>query len=120
MNVEVYRIIHLIGLVLLILGLGGVVLLRDELKKGLKTGTAKCLGAFHGIGLLLMLLGGFGMIAKLQYGFPGWIIAKLVIWLILGGWLVVGKKGSLSPPLYWAVILLLCTAAFYLVSYKPF
>jgi len=120
MNVEIYRIIHLIGLVMLLLGLGGIVLLREELKKGIKTGTAKCLGAFHGIGLLLMLLGGFGMIAKLKYAFPGWIIAKLVIWLILGGWAAVGKKSNMPAPLYWLVILLLCTTAFYLVSFKPF
>ena len=53
----------------------------------------------HGIGLLLILLGGFGMQAKMKdvyqavygSGFPTWLIIKIVIWLALGGGIVLAK-----------------------------
>ena len=35
-----------------------------------------------GIASLLVLIGGFGLITKLRVGFPGWIIVKIVCWVI--------------------------------------
>ena len=43
----------------------------------------------HGLGALIALTGGFGLVARTgvaQGGaFPGWVWAKLVLWLLLGG-----------------------------------
>ena len=46
----------------------------------------KLVAALHGTALFLILLGGFGMLARLgivQGGLPGWIYAKLALWVAL-------------------------------------
>ena len=55
--------------------------------------TKKRVMMITGIASLLALVGGFGLQAKLQVGFPGWFIVKLVCWLGLSAlaglvWLV--------------------------------
>lgn len=56
----------------------------------------------HGVGLLLLLVAGFGALAKLGYkGPPGWAIGKLAIWLLLGAAPVIFKK---APQVAKAVV----------------
>ena len=38
-------------------------------------------GMITGIFALLMLIGGFGLVATMKVGFPWWVIIKLVCWL---------------------------------------
>ena len=99
---------HLIGMLMVFFPLGG--LLVYSANGGLKKNNvwrAKT-AATHGLGLLLSLVGGFGMIAKLQgVGFPAWAWIKLAIWLALGGVTVmIAKKPELAKVL-WLVILAL-------------
>jgi len=54
---------------------------------------------FHGIGLFLLLLGGYGMLAILKkmtgaaFSYTaGWIILKVVIWLFFGGFIVLRQE----------------------------
>lgn len=80
----------------------------------------KFAGITAGIGLLLVLLGGFGLIAKLGYGFPLWIWIKMAIWVVLGGLIaVVTRKPELGKILWWVVILLGVLAAT-VANFKPF
>lgn len=72
------------------------------------------------IGLILALVSGFGLIAKLGIGFPGWIIAKLTIWITIGGLIaVINRNRMFGVVFWWLVISLGCTAA-YLAVIKPF
>lgn len=61
----------------------------------------------HGLGLFALLLGGFGMLAKLQVGtmLPGWVAAKLLIWLVLGLSTLAIKRLSInfSKVLWWSL-----------------
>lgn len=43
--------------------------------------TKKRVMIITGIASLLALVGGFGLQAKMNYGFPGWMIVKIVCWL---------------------------------------
>jgi len=76
----------------------------------------------HGIGLLIVLIAGFGMLAKLNLmgSFPGWAVGKLVIWLALGALPApiyrMGKKSMMFAPI---TVLLGALAAFFAI-YKPF
>ena len=86
MPLEAYKVIHLVGVFLILLPLGGICL---HMANG---GTReypnrKFAAILHGIGLLIAIVGGFGMLARLgmMQSLPAWVIAKLVIWLILGG-----------------------------------
>src|SRR5690349_1286086 len=54
-----------------------------------------------GIASILVRVGGFGWQAKLGYGFPGWLIVKLVCWLGLSalagfGYRKRGAAGALA------------------------
>jgi len=57
------------------------------------------------------------MIAKLQYGFPWWVLVKLVIWLALGGMLAVAKRKALSRPVILALVLVLGLVSVWLCIY---
>ncbi|MBC2594863.1 hypothetical protein H5P28_11390 [Ruficoccus amylovorans] len=120
MSIQLYKVIHLVGVMMVFLGYGGLIVrgFLDRDNKGLRV-----LGAVtSGVGLLLLLLGGFGMVAR--YGgaisyLDGWLIAKYVIWLILGAAIaIINRKPKLGMPAWWA-ILILGAAAAYLGIMKP-
>jgi hypothetical protein len=76
----------------------------------------------HGIGMVLVLVGGFGMLARLGifWPWPGWIVGKIIIWLVFGVLIaVIGRVPALAKPLWWITIALGAIAA-YLALNKPF
>lgn len=118
----VYKVVHLVGVLMVFLSLGGVA--THAINGGTKNHSwRKPVAATHGIGLVLSLVGGFGLLARLgivQGGLPGWIWAKLVIWVffaILVGVLV--RKPTIAKPL-WLVMITLGGLAAYLAGSKPF
>ena len=70
-----------------------------------------------------MLLGGFGMLARLgivQGTFPAWLWVKLVIWGMLAAALVIPRRRpTLARPLLLSLPVLGGLAA-YMAIYKPF
>ena len=73
-----------------------------------------------GIASLLALIGGFGLLAKLQYGFPGWIIVKIVCWLGLSALAGFGYRRRGAAGALAAVALLLAFIAVVMVYIRPF
>ena len=73
-----------------------------------------------GIASLLALVGGFGLQAKLGYGFPGWLIVKIVCWLGLSALAGFGyrRRGAAGTLALVAVVLAL--VAVVMVYTKPF
>jgi hypothetical protein len=119
MPTELYKLLHLFGLVLAFVAIGGLAL------HGVNGGTkdsnkARKLAAMtHGIGMLLLLLGGFGMLAKAGGGFPPWIIGKLAIWFLIGASMMpLQRKPELAKTLWFALPVLAIVAAS-LALYKP-
>lgn len=91
MTIETYRLLHIIGIIALFFGFGGVLFLNanHEKSKGQQKIPASLkIQSFvaHGVGLILILISGFGMLARLGYAhdIPGRIYAKLIIWILLG------------------------------------
>ncbi len=115
MTIETYRIIHLAGLVLVSMGLGGV-LLRPSAESKPNKAAAIC----HGIGLLAMLVAGFGLLAKRPYDFPWptFIFIKIGIWLLLGAMPALVKRGVVPIGLGWLVAALAGLSAVYLGIHK--
>lgn len=76
----------------------------------------------HGVGLFLSLLGGFGLLARLGIvhgGLPGWVLAKLGIWILFAVLIaVVSRKPSWAKPV-WPLIIILGGVAAYLAGSKP-
>jgi hypothetical protein len=125
----VYRLIHFFGIFLLITSLGGAVM-RGMLRGAALTGSAdvdaaarqtrRVVAASHGIAMLLILVGGFGMLARLDVGFPGWVMGKLVVWLTLGAMLGLANKLVGRARVLWFAIPVLAFAAAWMAYSKPF
>ena len=118
----VYKVVHLVGVMMVLLALGGVA--TNFANGGAKTHRwRKPIAITHGIGMLLSLVGGFGLLARLGIvhgGLPGWIWAKLGIWMVFGGLLgLLPRKPNWAPAL-WPLIILLGGLAAYLAGSKPF
>ena len=111
---ELYKFIHLLGLCALFLGLGGILMQTGEGKP------PKLFLALHAGGLVAMLVAGFGRAARLGFHLnSGWIMLKIVCWLVLGAMPVLVRKGYVPKPMAWLVALLVAAAAIYLAIEKP-
>lgn len=113
MSYETYKILHLIGLVVLFISLGALAFVPLEKRKPLMI--------LHGIASIVMLVAGFGLLARLGMArdMGTWVYIKIVIWLILGATPVILKK---KPALAMPVLLMsigLGTLAAYLAIMKP-
>jgi len=119
----VYKLLHLVGIFLLFSAVGGIAL--HALNGGTRqSNTARRLvAAIHGGALFVILLGGFGMLARLQIVqgmLPGWVWGKLLIW---GAMVFIAVLPYRRPRAARWVLLaspLLAGAAAYLALYKPF
>lgn len=115
----IYKLIHLLGLFLVFLSLGGLI------THAINSGEAdhpwrKGAVITHGVGMLLALLGGFGALAKLGMHWRGWVIAKIVIWVLVGALpFLLRRKPGLGKPLWIGTVVLVLAAAA-LAIYKPF
>jgi hypothetical protein len=113
-----YKVVHYLGVFTLVAALSAT--LARSAKEGLNSDPwRKRLGMIHGIALFLILLGGFGMLARLDAGFPMWIVAKLVIWVAAAGLIAARKSADWSAR---ALVLLplLAVLAGWLAYTKPF
>lgn len=121
MSYEFYKVLHLLGIFMVIITLGGMII---HVANG---GTRdfplrKRIGMVHGIGLLFALIGGFGLLARLGLtnGLPAWALVKLGVWFALGGLpALVYRKASLAK-LFMPTVVLLSAFAAWLAIYKPF
>lgn len=123
MSYGIYKLIHLLGIFTLITALAAAG--WHTLRGGTRADNPhrRLLGITHGVSLFLILLGGFGMLARLgivQGGLPGWIWAKLAIWIVLGGALTLAARGRTTAAAVVIGVPLLAVAAGAIALYKPF
>ncbi|MGH7382612.1 MAG: hypothetical protein ACREKR_10360 [Candidatus Methylomirabilales bacterium] len=117
----VYKNIHLVGVFMILMALGG--LLLHSITGGTQEHSwRRPVAITHGVGLLLVLLGGFGMLARIgiYWPWPGWVTGKIIIWMLFGGLVgVIFRRPGLARSLWWVAIALAGLAA-YLAGHKPF
>jgi len=104
MNPSIYHILHFVGILMLFLGYGA--LLGRSMAHSDDAKVKKLGSITSGIGLLLMIVAGFGLMAKLyNNSFEPWMTVKLIIWIVLGGLIVlINRKPALAVPLWWGII----------------
>ncbi len=118
MSYTFYKVLHLVAVFAIFLSIGGAVVRSLVADSNMQV--KKVLGILFGSGLLIALIAGFGLMAKLGIAFDGWIVAKLVIWLILGGLpAVLNRKPGMATQVGAVALILGCIAA-YLALTKPF
>jgi len=114
MPITTYKLLHLVGIVLLLLGLGAALTTA-------KGGAGRRIGMLmHGAGLLLLLVAGFGLQAKAGIGFPLWLWAKIGVWVLLAVLPVMVRRAVVGPTTALLFAALLAGGAAYLVVMKPF
>lgn len=119
----VYKVIHYLGIFALI------AVLASALGRGAggDPGTdpwRRRFAAWHGVALFVVLLGGFGMLARLDVTtgltLPGWIWAKLALWAVLGALMAVARRSATWSARALVAVPLLAAAAGLIALTKPF
>lgn len=112
MNYPVFKLVHLLGVLCLFSGIGGMFFAQARFARIL-----------HGVGLLIILIGGVMMVYYLgldgAHGVPLWVKLKMLILVCFGVLPLLarsrGLKGFMLP-----IALLLGLAASFLGIFKPF
>ena len=100
MDSTTYKIIHLVGISALALGVGGMMAGGSNRKP---------FAIMQGIGLLVMLVSGFGLLAKLHLGYPHFAIVKTVLWVVIALLPMIVRR--LKLPLAAAMVISLALVA---------
>jgi hypothetical protein len=121
MSIAVYKLIHVFSIMLLFTAFGGLLLAA---RAGVQTGVSRKLaGITHGIALLLILISGFGALARIGMSnpaiWPAWLWIKALIWLALGAVVVVIRRSPRLAPVLWWILPLLGGVAAYLALQNP-
>jgi hypothetical protein len=118
-----YKVLHVFGIALTLVALGGMTV--HALNGGLKVENAarRLLIGMHGAGVLFILVGGFGLLARIGFahgsGFPFWLWVKLGLWTVFA---VVAALPYRRPVMGRALLLalpVLAMAAAAMAVYKP-
>ena len=112
MDALTYKIIHLTGISLLALGVGGMMAGGEK---------RKTFAMLQGIGLVVMLVSGFGLLAKLKFTpyIPNFAIMKIAIWCLIGALPVLFRKLKTPLPAAILISLILVGTMAYLGVVKP-
>ncbi len=114
LSYQTYKVIHLASIFIFLSGAAVLLLARPE---------GKAWKMITGISSLMILVAGFGLLARLGLtsGMPPWVVAKIVIWLIVTGMghIVAKRFPGAAVKAYWATMILAVFAA-YLAVVKPF
>lgn len=117
-----YKVVHLVGMFVVYMALGAAIFHSANGGSKDTNSRRKLVGITHGLGMFIILLGGFGMLARmgLTSGFPGWIWAKLVIWVLVGAALALASRLPKLAIGLWAAMPVIGGLAAYIALYKPF
>ena len=106
MPANFYSLLHITGILMVFIGYGSLIGLA--LSKAENPGVKKLGAITSGIGLTLLLVAGFGLIAKLGYSYTSpWIIVKMIIWLLLGSLVAFINRKPEWAKLLWCISILL-------------
>lgn len=120
MSYEIYKVLHLTGLVLLFSGLATLVTAKVSAIK-LEGASRKFSLIAHGLGLLLLIVSGFGLLARLGIvnGLPNWVYFKILAWIFFGGIIAVLKRKNVGWKFYSVLICIFILTAYVAIN-KPF
>lgn len=120
---SLYNLLHLLGVFLLVSAVSGVSYHVANGGTKANSKTRRFAAILHGVGALIILVAGFGMLARLgivQGGLPGWIWAKLVVWVLLGALIALPYRFPEAAKTMALIAPLLAAVAAYFAIFKPF
>jgi len=113
MDPRLFHILHLLGVIVLVGSIFAAFANPTPLLR------RKLLSA-SGISSVVVVIAGFGLAGLLKYGFPTWIIIKIVCWLGLSGLTGLIFRNPKKIPIYAATTMVLLIVALYMVYFRPF
>lgn len=120
-SLAAYKVLHILGILFMFMALGG--LLVASRPTGDSAADRKRAGMLHGIGLVIILISGFGALARYGISNPGiwpmWVWLKALLWIVFGASLMLIKRAPGMRTLLWILLPLLGAFAAYLALYKP-
>ena len=121
---QLYNVLHIVGLVLLMLALGGIAFTTDSAASQHTSAGRRAVLLIHGAGMFLILLGGFGMLARLglvdDSSWPAWLWVKIGVWGTLGLAAFVPTRFPRAARPLLVIVPVLAGVAAYMAIYKPF
>ncbi len=121
MSYLAYKLLHVLGVLLVLAAAGGVAVHAATGGRREDNDLRGVLASMHGVGLILSVVTGFGLLATLGAGMPPpWAWAKLVIWLFFGAALTLSYRSTSLARALVVALPLLAAVASYLALYKPF
>jgi hypothetical protein len=121
MSIVVYKAIHIFSIMLLFTAFGGLLLAAGA--GGQNSAGRKLAGMTHGLALVLILVSGFGALAKIGMSnpaiWPAWLWIKVSIWLAFGAVIVLIRRSPRLTPMLWWILPLLGGIAAYLALKNP-
>lgn len=119
MSYSFYKIWHVLGIVTLFLGFGWL-LLSAQLQKWKELKRTGLI--LHGVGLVSILISGFGLAARLDMikALAPWVHVKITIWVILGLMVIFTKRLHKFTIINLALLIGLAFLAAFMAVTKPF
>ncbi len=121
MSYEFYKVLHLVAIIWMFVSLGAHGLFASLSSKAERPDLARLLAISHGLALVVALVAGFGLLARLGIlaGWPIWVFGKLGIWFLLGGITVFYKKSQAPVAIKLGVTVLIGICGVLLAVLKP-
>ncbi len=112
MSYETYKLLHLIAIFSLFLSLGALLAYSNGKKRNVMI--------LHGLASFVLLVSGFGLIAKLQlHALPIWVFIKLAVWIVLTIAIPILVAKKVNKKILWQVVWLSGLLAVWMVVAKP-
>jgi uncharacterized membrane protein SirB2 len=120
MSPQFYTWLHIVGIMFLFSSLGAQALYIAQGGTKATWQYRRPVAILHGVGMALLLVAGFGLMAKFKYSFETqpWLILKLVIWGILGGFQTIMWKFGRQNLLMYFLLIILGSLAVYSVVFR--
>jgi hypothetical protein len=123
MPYNVYKLIHFLGIftVMVVIAVACMHVLRGGTRAD--NPQRKLLGIAHGIAMFFILLGGFGMLARLDVmhsSLPAWVYGKLAIWMLVAAAPALLYRGPRFAKATMLAAPALAVLAAAIALYKPF
>ena len=121
LSYSVYKLVHLLGILILVGGLGSLWALASGVSAEGRRTARRWVLVTHGTAMFLILLGGFGMLARLGItgSWPLWIWIKISVWVLLGVLPVVLRRPEKPRVVLFFVIPLLGILAAWAAVFHP-
>jgi hypothetical protein len=113
-----YKIVHLFAVLLLFTSLGTLAAAGSDAGGRLR----RLAGVAHGVAMAIILVAGFGLLARLGLfgAIPGWAWLKVVLWLLLGLAVLPLRRRPEWAVWLWSLIPIIGGLAAWLAVKKPF